>query len=905
VRTVLAAFVLSLVLGLPVGSGAAPAAAQDPAGPAGDGGEPGAVPDPTEHFGFELGTDGRLADWDQLAAWYRAVGEASDRVVIEELGESTLGAPFLLVTVSSAENLERRERLAEVSRRLADPRGLDDAAVDELVEEGRAVVAVTVGLHSTEVAATQMAPLLVHRLATADDPETLRVLDEVVFLLFPSFNPDGTTMVADWVDQTRDTRYQGSWYPDLYHHYAGHDNNRDAYALNLDESRLFAEVVYRRWVPQMYLDVHQMGSYASRLYVPPYEDPVNPNVDPLTWIEHEMVGAHMQMALERSGVHGVVTGSPYTGWWFPSFHMVTNHHGIAGMLTETASTRMAWPLFLHRDQLRPHGRKHEVYGPMQLFPHPWEGGWWTMADMVRQQRISTWALLDMASRQRELVLRNSVFKARRTVERGTSEPPAEFVIPADQDDPLVVADLVALLMDQGVEVSRARQSFVHEGRAFDAGDYLVSTAQPKGVLVRSLLGKARYPDDATTRRADGSVLPPYDMAQFVLAEHMGVDAVPLETPVGAVLEELEAPPSPVGTVEGTGEAGWLLSHEVNASFRVANAVLAEGGEAYWLKAPVEAGGETLGPGAFWIPASESVTAEDMSALAGETGVTLHALARPPEGEAWRLEPLRLGMYRRYLGGNMDEGWTRLLFDRWGFPYERVEVDAVRGGALEDLDVFLIPRDGLEALEGEGAVPEPPEGEPEEYPEVFLPPEYTEGFDEEAWEALEAWVRDGGTLVLLDDASAVAWEKLGVPVEDAVADVPNEEYLCPGSTLRARFDGDHPLAYGMPEEEWILNWGSPVFAIEPTAFNDRIRAPVTYPREGELLRSGWLLGGDRLRGKAAALDVEYGEGRVLMLGFRAQHRAQTAGTFKVFFNALYYGAAEEVVLGEEAVDSDIP
>ena len=233
------------------------------------------------------------------------------------------------------------------------------------------------------------------------------------------------------------------------------------------------------------------------------------------------------------------------------------------------------------------------------------------------------------------------------------------------------------------------------------------------------------------------------------------------------------------------------------------------------------------------------------------------------------------------------------------PYQRIEADDVRGGALDDLDVFLIPADDLEALEGKGNVPEPPDGAVEEYPEIFLPPETTEGLDEDAIGELKEWIRGGGTLVLLDEASELAWAKLGVPVDDAVAGLPETEYLCPGSTLRAHFDTSHPLAYGMPEEALILNWSSPVFSITPSAFNDRIAAPVTYPEDGPLLRSGWLEGGERLRGKAAALDVAYGAGRILMIGFRSQLRAQTHGTFKVFFNALYYGSAQEVELGGTA------
>ncbi|RME01281.1 MAG: peptidase M14 family protein, partial [Calditrichaeota bacterium] len=550
------------------------------------------LPTPASHFGFKLGTDGKLASWKAIVAYYEKLGRASDRVSVQQLGKSTLGNPFLLVIITAPENQKKLARLAEISRSLADPRGRSQEEIRSLIAEGKSVVAVTVGLHSTEIASTQMAPGLAYRLASANDSQTLKILQETVFLLFPCFNPDGTVMVVDWVNKTRGTKFEGSRVPDLYHHYAGHDNNRDAYMLNLEESNMFAKVVYHQWIPQMYLDVHQMGSYSARLYIPPYHDPINPNVAPLIWMEHELVGANMEIALERAGVTGVVTGAPYTGWWFPSFHMVTNHHNIAGMLTETASSRMAWPLYIHPQQLRPQGRNHKVYAPMQLFPHPWPGGWWRLADMIKQQEISTYALLATAANQRELLLSNMVLKAQRQIDRGKQGPVYGYVIPAQQNDPLTVETFIGILIKNGIEVSRATQDFLLNDRAFSAGDFVVSLAQPNGALVNSLLAEAHYPDNPITRRADGSILHPYDMANFVLAEHFGVEAIPAEAPLPAQVEMLQAAPHPTAPDPGAAKAGWLLSHRYNAGFRAINRILAAGGDVYWLKQPFKAGNDT-------------------------------------------------------------------------------------------------------------------------------------------------------------------------------------------------------------------------------------------------------------------------------------------------------------------------
>lgn len=885
-----AALALALTLPLlPRTGGAADLLAQDPSGAS----SRQAVPDPADAWGFEPGTDGRLASWDQIVDFLTRLGRASDRVITEQVGESTEGRPFLLVTISSPENLANRERLREVSSRLADPRGLEDGEIDALVAEGKAVVAVTAGLHSTEVAPPQMTPVLAHRLATADDATSRRILEEVVFLLIPNFNPDGTQKVVEWVRETRGTEWEGAYYPDLYHHYSGHDNNRDAYALNQAESRHFAKIVYRDWVPQLYLDVHQMGSYGPRLYVPPYDDPINPNPDPMVYLEHELVGAAMRVALEREGITGVSAGTYFEGWWLPSFHMATNHHNIAGMLTETASANMAEPLYIHPHQLRGHGREMEVYEQIQRFPHPWEGGWWGLEDMMRQQEVSTYAMLEMASRNRELLLRNMAFKARRSVERGETTPPHAFIVPRDQHDPVAAHLLVGTLMQNGVEVHRADRDFRVDGRAFDAGDFVVRAAQPNRSLVISLLSEQRYPDNEVIRQADGTIMggTPYDMSQFVLAEHAGVERHGASVPPGEWKTDLELVtdrPWPEGEVTGGGSAGWLTTRRNIEAYHVLNSLLAEGGNIFALEEPVRAGGVGFGPGDLWIPAA-SADAERIEEFADALGMDFVAADASPPARRRIQEPV-IGLYRRYMGGNMDEGWTRYLLDHYDFDYRRVEADGIRAGALEDLNVFVFPHDDLEALEGDGDLPAPGEGTREEYPDAFVPPRYREGLDSAAVERLEEWTRAGGTLVLLGDAWELAAGEMGVPISDATAGLPDTTFYSPGSTLRATFDTAHPLAWGMPEQELVLNWGSPGFRIDRTAFNGRIAAPVRYA-ERDLLKSGWLIGQEHIAGLPAAVVAAYGRGTVVAIGFRSQFRAQTSGTFPVLFNSLYPLAEE--------------
>jgi hypothetical protein len=372
-----------------------------------------------------------------------------------------------------------------------------------------------------------------------------------------------------------------------------------------------------------------------------------------------------------------------------------------------------------------------------------------------------------------------------------------------------------------------------------------------------------------------------------------VHAFPANQKINIELEQLTELPKSPGRITGSGKAGWLLSHQFNDAFLAVNEILAKGGEVYWLKESIDNEYGHFAPGAIWISAGRT-SGNQISAIAKKTGLVVHALTESMKGPAFKLQKLRLGMYRRYKGGNMDEGWTRCLFDKWNFPYQRIDVDAIKNGDLKKMDVFLIPQDSTTTLMGDKNEKKSEEAEEEEYPEVFLPPEYKKNLDDDSIKELKAFIRQGGTLVLMGNASLFAIDKLDIPITNVVQDLPSTEYFCPGSNLYAEMDITHPLAYGMPKKGLILNWGNPVFSINPSFLNEQIAAPVIYPKKN-ILKSGWLLGEKYLAGKAAALDIQYGKGRIIMLGFRSQHRTQTHGTFKILFNALYYGAAEKTVL----------
>jgi len=837
------------------------------------------VTSPEEFFGFQMGADRMMARWDKMVEYYKLLENSSPKIKVVEMGPSTLGNPFLALFISAPTNLARLDDLRQINAQLSDPRGMAEPQIDRFVADGKVVIIQTMSLHATEIGGSQMAVELAYDLVSRTDEETQRILDNVIFLMIPSFNPDGQIMVTDWYRETVGTEYEGVGYPSLYHHYTGHDNNRDAFQTNTVESQYVAQLMFRDWIPQAYIDHHHMGSYTARLYVPPYAEPIRPFSDPLVWREMSWYGAHIAYKEEEAGLSGIVNAAIYGGWGHFGFHWITPFHNIAGMLTESASARLASPLFIHPDQLEGGRRQLPEHEAQTTFPNPWQGGWWRLRDIVERQKVSAWAALDIAARNKETVLRNAYLKAKRQTERGATGKPAAFVISAAQHDPLTATVMVNKLLAQGIDIQQAPQSFTHEGKVYGAGSFVVSMAQPKMGVIRWLLGRTFYPVNSYTVDGQGNPIRPYDMAADVMAEFMGVRVDPVDQAVEATLARVTAPIEPVGEVT-KGNHGYVIDGRLNHAFQAVNLLFDKGIAVRRVDQP---SGEMLQAGDFIVPGGSD---SDIADIARQTGVDFTALERDATATSRELERLRIGMYQRYYGGNMDEGWTRWVLEHYGFPYSTLmDADIKSGELAEDYDVIILPADRVSGMVGEQ---EPESRGPYASGPRSYPPEYRSGMGQEGVDALQAFVESGGTLLTFAEAGSLAIEKFGLPLRNATENRPSTEFWCPGSTLRTKFDKAHPLAYGMPDEGLATFLASnQAYEIEPTAHNDRIEIIASFP-ERDLLQSGWLIGEDVIAEKAAMVSVEYGQGRVVLIGFRAQHRAQTHGTFKLVFNTLLSG-----------------
>ena len=826
---------------------------------------------PEAFFGFQLGSDRHIVRWDKIVDYFQLLSTQSNRIRVENLGPSTEGNPFLLVVISSEGNLAHLAHLREVNAQISDPRGLADQEISQLVKTGRAVVCQSMSLHATEIGGTQMAPELAYDLLAREDDETKKILENVIFLMVPCFNPDGQIMVTDWYNQNLDTEYEGTSLPWLYHKYVGHDNNRDGFMTNMIESKYMAKIMFRDWKPQAYLDHHHMGSYGARLYVPPYSEPLRPHADPLIWREHSWYGGHIAYKLEQEAKEGILNAAQYPGWGHFGWHWIAPFHNIAGMLTESASAKLATPVYVHPEQLRGEALAFPKYEAQSTFPRPWPGGWWRLRDIVEQQKISAWALLDLAARHRETVLWNAYHKAERQTERGASGLPKGYLISRSQHDPLTAIKLVNKLLVQGIKIQQAKEKFMVRSVTYPMGSYVISLAQPKMGLIRNLLGRTLYPDNEWTRSKDGSPIHPYDSTTHTVAEYMGVQVDPIDEIPRVDLVELEDQIQIPGNVSA-GSVGYLIDGRLNDSFTAVNLLIRKGVQARRIDDPGASEGR---PGDFYILTGSQA---DLTEIARETGVGFLPLEIEP-AVSHGVRQMRIGMYQGYLGGNIDEGWTRFLLEKFAFPYTSLKDDEIKRGELDNnYDVIILPHDSTERITGEKDKSRPRQ------PEPVYPPEYRSGIGEEGVESLKSFTQNGGTLVTLGDATGFAIEKFELSVTNVVKGVESREFFCPGSTLRVKIANDRPLGYGMPAEGLVLFWDSPAFAIIPSHHNDYYETVVRYS-DDQILQSGWLIGEDYLSSKAAMIAAKYGEGRVVLIGFRTQNRAQTHGTFKLFFNTL--------------------
>jgi len=846
------------------------------------------IPSPEQFFGFPMGTDRRLAHWDDMVEYYRTIAEKSDRVLVEELGKTTMGAPYLLLVVSTPETIRELPRFKAMQQQLANPRRTSAEAAEVIAQTGKAVVLVGANVHSTEIGTSQMMNDIVYQLAAEESPWMDHILENTIVLLIPSQNPDGQRMVVDWYRRNLGTPYEGSPLPELYHKYAGHDNNRDSYMLTQVETQYLNRVLYEDWLPEVYLDAHQMGSAAARIFVPPFQNPLNPNVDPLVWSQVNLFGQAMASRLHAADKPGVIWGELYSGYWQGANNTNPWWHNMVALLTEVASTDLATSIRQYRASdprsarsgagalgVR-RNRRLVLAAPTDTqyrmnYPQPWLGGTWTFADVVDYSRLATQGLLESVANNRAMVKLNFYKMNRRTVERFAGGSPFAFLIPPAQRDPAAAIKLVQLLQAEAAEVHVADTAFVADERQYPAGTHVVRLDQPFGRWVKDILEPQDYPDIHWPDKT-AALEKPYDITAWSLGMLMGVETVRIETPFEAALTALveDAIQTP-GSVIGSGTT-YLLSHESNESFVALNRLLALGATVEWAREPLLAGGQSYPTGVMLV---EGIDRQAVEQLADDLHLDFVVADLDPDVAVLPIQAPRVAVYEPW-GGNMDAGWTRWVLEQHEFPYVQLRsADMKASSVLDRFDVIILPdASSVDLLHGQRA--------------RNVRPEYQGGIGVQGIQNLRRFISRGGTVITLGNSATFAIQYLSVAVLDVVRDESKDTFYAPGTILRVGVDTTHPIGYGMPAEADVMFVNNGGFVPNLRwATAETTRSIVRYPN-GPLRRSGWIIGEEQLRGTGAVIEAPIGDGRVILHTFRVQHRGQTWGTFKLFFNSIFYG-----------------
>jgi len=847
----------------------------------------GQVQRPEALIGHEVGADYKLARYAKIREYFDHVAANSRRVSVREIGPTTEGRTMFIAEVTDDASPEKTAKAMADQRRIADPRLIENERDErQLVAGAKVVVLINCNLHSTEIASSQMAMELLYDLATGTSPEIRDILDKTIIVLIPSANPDGLDKVIDWYERSLGTPWEGAGMPWLYHKYAGHDNNRDWFMLNLQETRLTTHVIYNQWLPNIVYDIHQMGNAGARLFVPPFFDPKNPNVHPLNDHMLLIIGGHMGAELNRAGKKGILNSAMYDNWWQGGFRTTAYRHNMTGILTEAASVTIASPVFQRKSDLSGGPRGMPDYAIATNFPEPWPGGWWRLRDIVEYEKIACMSLFTLAARYHDLVASNTIKQARDAIEKGKSEPPFAWLVPPDQVDARTAAEMLSVLHATGVEVHRATQEFSADGVAYPAGTYILYCAQPYRAHLNDMMERQVYPDRSSY--PGGPPEQPYDIAGWTLPLQMGVRVVSVNQPFESQAEKLETVTMPAGKVIEAPQAtrGYVVKAGPNDNYRLVNRLFRAGiplrvisSEARWR--------ETTGPdvpcGSLFIPDVDKIAAATPALLEGISAVLVGVSQDSSQARAalTHISPVRLGLYQPW-AASIDEGWTRLVLDNFEFAYSSVHNAEIRAGNLaERYDCLVLPSIASGSIINGQAVD-------------ATEPQYVGGIGSEGIVALQDFVRAGGTLVCIDRSCGLATGHFNIPVRNVLAGKASKEFFCPGSILRTWIDSQHPIGYGSPE--WVSGYFTRSQAFEVTApkkDDKSARSPeARYPArvvarysDTVLLESGWIRGQELIADKPAIVEVDYGDGKIILLGFAIQNRAQPHGTFRLLFNAI--------------------
>ncbi len=790
------------------------------------------IPAPKDTLGFTPGDDRKLASWAQVVDYFKKLDAASDRMMFQEIGKTTMGAPFVYATISSPENLRQLKRYEQINAKLADPRKLgtrtpssaSSAAAKKLIAQGKTIVLITCGIHSTEVGSTLSSMLIAHRLASSNEPEIKKILDNTIILLVPSLNPDGVDIVKNWYDKTLGTPFEGTEPPELYHKYVGHDNNRDWYAFTQVETQLTVDKIHNVWHPQIVHDIHQQGQNGSRLFLPPYMQPVEPNVPKQIVEGYTELGNAIAADLRGKGFQGITTNSTYDAW--TPARAYSHYHGGVRILSETASAKLATPVNIKFENLR--AGSDDGYDPKvesSNFGPVWRGGEWKLRNITDTMTTAAFSLLNHAADKRESWLSRFYEIGKEAVRPRKDGELVAFALPFDiksydrreadirSPDKSSIEDtqldlisrrekLIELLDRAGIEVE-SPGSLRIGSKIYPKGTAVVKLAQPYGAFAKALFERQAYPDLKDTT---GNPIIPYDVTAHTLPMLMGVDV-----------------------------------EEVRQTFRLPNTTAGRGG----------------GYG--------------------------HGCSHPPTYLTFKSTV-----------PSMDEGWTRWVFEEFRSgcgDYESVSLAQIRTERIDYAQAIVFPdQSPNQILNGyaKGAMPDEYTGgvgrEGAQNLKKFVEAGGTLVFLNRSTEfAIEQF-----NLPIRNVVKGLDRKDFYIPGSILRTELDLTAPIAKGMPQQsiAWFENGPVFEIIQPPPPpagvKTADMKRPTYIDEPRD----ARVIAKYPSDPkQILLSGWALGAERIAGKAALVEVSIGKGKIILFGFRPQYRGQSLATFPLLFNAI--------------------
>jgi hypothetical protein len=818
----------------------------------------GALPTPKEHFGFEPGADYKLADYDEITGYFKRLASSSDRIKLIEYGKTSLGKTSYVAIISSAENLAKLDEYRGINRRLAlGLAGADDTAT--LAKQGKAIVWIDSGLHASEVAPSQHSPELAYKMLTGESDEVERIRRNVILLQVPVINPDGLDMIVQWYRKNLGTPYELAPLPALYQKYAGHDNNRDWFMLNLQETRNVTRLLFREWFPHIVYNQHQQPAFPARIFVPPYAEPLNPNIPASVMEGINVIGSAMKERFARENKPGVLSYFGFDAWWNGGLRSVPAFHNMHGILTETAAHAYATPRVYKSSEFPERfANGMPTKEPTVFYQRPWLGGKWGLRDAIEYMLTADFAILDLAAQRSEHFLTKAWEMARANLDAGKQMKPYAYVVPSDQPDRWTAVEMVRRLQMAGVEVQKAKSAFTYNGKIYAAGTHVLLAAQPFRSYLIDLLEPQKYPELRTG--SSGPTKRPYDVAGWTLSMQMGVQVDRADDMFNAQLE-------PTDEIQ---PADLSLDRRDNSSFLKMAKMLESGQKVRW------------------APDGAILTETDNGFSSAR-----YELTKP-----------RVALYEPW-APNMDAGWTQWVLDQFRVPYKLAHNEDFRRGNLrERFDTIIFASQSMQSIlhgyrEGENLSRRGGAGGEVS---TFQRPEYTGGIGLAGAAAIQEFVGAGGTLIAFDNAADLPVQLFPLTVRPLLARPGNQDslpdqagYYSPGSVIRISVDTKNPLAFGMPSEAYAFQTGGQAYEITGDvnhADGARATAFARYASK-DLLASGWISGERAVLAKPIAVEAKHGQGKVILFGFRPQFRGQSFGTFKFLLNALYLGSARIV------------